>query len=588
MSTKTIEQFFSGKSLEIPPYQRDYAWETANIDDLFEDISEAMEMGGGHYLGTFILSRVGNSNRFKVVDGQQRLTTLTMLLDAMVDALPDGELKTYYRSTFLRNPVQGPKLSMLGNNQKFFTALLEDTNPLPVSEGQKRMKAAYDWIQQRVQEIKAQEGTATIQDWLLNIGTLEVLEFIESNEGKAIRMFQSVNDRGVPLSKMDIAKSLLIYYSNRFLNGELDYFISDRFGNAFRDYSVIKSLAAEDGYKIRLIVRDAFKEDDVFRYHYFAYNADDLGISTPFDYNATSETVLKDFLKPTLKELRSDTEKLKALIQGYVDDLANFFQTFRSIIEATRTDKLLYLLFVVGDLAATLYPLTIRLAMRNLLREKITSAGNLTLLQMLEIADLRVFKLRGTNPQADIFSLTRQAAGMSLQGIASHLLWFVKKFMDDGLFESRISQENLYRNPGLLRIFCAVEEKQRLNLNKSEFSLTDLVALVKAGQTVEHILPQEPSFGIRAYGFRSVDEYEDNIHRIGNLTLLESTLNSLCSNQSVEKKVSNERLYRVSGYQMTQSLAARSAARTPAFSLDDINNRGTDLAKFCVQQWPLW
>jgi len=588
MSTKTIEQFFTGKILEIPPYQRDYAWNTANIDDLFEDISEAMEMGGGHYLGTFILSRDETSNRFKVVDGQQRLTTLTMLLDAMVDALPDGELKTYYRSTFLRHPIQGPKLSMLGNNQMFFTALLEHTNPLPVSEGQKRMRSAYDWIQQRVREIKTSEGATAIQNWLLNIGALEVLEFIEPNEGKAIRMFQSVNDRGVPLSKMDIAKSLLIYYSNRFLNGELDHFISDRFGNAFRDYSVIKSLAAEDGYKIRLIDRNKFREDDVFRYHYFAYNADCLGLSAPFDYNATSETVLGVFLKPTLKQLRNDTGKLKALIQDYVDDLANFFQIFRSIIEATRTDKALYLLFVVNDLAATLYPLIIRLAMRNYLREPLASVGNLTLLQMLEIADLRVFKLRGTNPQADILSLTRQATIKSFLEIASDLRRFVVKFMDDGLFESRISQENLYRNPGLLRIFCAVEEKQRLDLNKSEFSLTDLVTLVKAGQTVEHILPQEPSFGIRHYGFRSAEEYEDNIHRIGNLTLLESTLNSLCSNQSVEKKVSNEQLYRVSGYQMTQSLAARSAARTPAFSLEDINNRGTNLAKFCVQQWPLW
>lgn len=46
MSTKTIEQFFTGKILEIPSYQRDYAWKTDNIDDLFEDILEAMEMGG--------------------------------------------------------------------------------------------------------------------------------------------------------------------------------------------------------------------------------------------------------------------------------------------------------------------------------------------------------------------------------------------------------------------------------------------------------------------------------------------------------------------------------------------------------------
>jgi hypothetical protein len=226
--------------------------------------------------------------------------------------------------------------------------------------------------------------------------------------------------------------------------------------------------------------------------------------------------------------------------------------------------------------------------MRNALREQLALAGNLTLLQMLEVADLRVFKLRGTNPQADILSLTRQATNKSFEEIASYLRWFVGKFMDDGFFESRISQENLYRNPGLPRIFCTVEEKQRLDLNKLEFSLTDLVALVKDGQTVEHILPQEPSFGIRAYGFRSTEEYEENIHRIGNLTLLESALNSSCSNQSVEKKVSNERLYRASGYQMTLSLAACSATRIPVFSRNNIDARGIDLAKFCVKQWPLW
>lgn len=160
--------------------------------------------------------------------------------------------------------------------------------------------------------------------------------------------------------------------------------------------------------------------------------------------------------------------------------------------------------------------------------------------------------------------------------------------MDDGLFESRISQENLYRNPGLTRIFCAVEEKLRMDLNKPEFSLADLVALVKDGQTIEHILPQEPSFGIQAYGFQSAEAYEDCIHRIGNLTLLESGLNSSCSNQSVETKVSNERFYRASHYQITQSLAASSVTRTPVFSVNIIDTRGADLAKFCVRQWPIW
>jgi hypothetical protein len=588
MATQSIEQFFTGKSLEIPPYQRDYAWTTDNVDDLFDDIIEAMEMEGSHYLGTFILSAGTAKGCFKVVDGQQRLTTLTMLFDAMVDALPDGDVKTYYRATYLHHPVQGAKFSVLGSNHDFFTKLLNDNFPTPTTEGQARLKSAYEWIRQRVQILNQAGGQDLIKSWLLNIGKLEVLEFIELDEGKAIRMFQSVNDRGVPLSKMDIAKSLLIYYSNRFLDGQLDNFIAEKFGDAFRDYSLIKGLAAQNGYKIRHIDRNSFREDDVFRYHYFAYDADRHNINMAFDYNATSETVLEEFLKPILKKLRSDKANLGAFIQDYVGDLAGFFLAFRTLVENTRTDKSLYLLFVVGDLASTLYPLTIRLEMRSKLSEPIPIAENRTLLQIIEIVDLRVFKLRGTNPQADILSLTRQAGGKKIDEIAIYLRWFVNKFMDDGLFESRLSQESLYRNPGLVRILCAVEEKQRLDLSNLELSLSELVLLVQEGQTVEHILPQVPSFGIRAYGFYSAELYENNIHRLGNLTLLESGLNTTCSNKSVETKMSDDNLYRSSSYKMTTSLAAAGAMCDIAFSQGNIDERGAALAKLCVEKWPVW
>ena len=77
MSTKSIEQFFAGKTFVIPGFQRDYAWSASNVDDLFEDVEEALDAGGGHYLGTFILSQTSTSAPVHVVDGQQRLTTLT-------------------------------------------------------------------------------------------------------------------------------------------------------------------------------------------------------------------------------------------------------------------------------------------------------------------------------------------------------------------------------------------------------------------------------------------------------------------------------------------------------------------------------
>ncbi len=589
MSTNTtnIQKFFAGRSFEIPSYQRDYAWNTVNIDDLFDDIIESMEIGEGHYLGTFILSVTDNKDHFKVVDGQQRLTTLTILLDALVDALPDVENKIIYRAKYLHHSVKGKKcekLSMIGSNKTFFTALLDDTNPEPDSGGQKRMKVAYDWIQQRVQSIKELKGVDIIQDLLSNIDSLEVLEFVEQNEGKAIRMFQSVNDRGISLSKMDIAKSLLIYYSNRFLNGELDNFISDQFGITFRNYSLIKGLAAENGYKIQVIDKIIFREDDIFRYHYFSYNTSRLDIKIPFDYDAKSETVL-EILKQVLKQLRNDEIKLREFIHDYVTDITAFSSSFRDLIKDTRKDKELYMIFVVGNLSATLYPLIIRLAMRNELRCQIESAGNRTLLEMIEVTDLRVYKLRD-NPRADMFNFTHEIVDKCPNEIADFLRKFVKKFMNDNLFESSMSQEDLYRNHGLVRTLCAFEEKQRIDLGKPEFSLTDLVSLVNDGQTIEHILPQKPLFDIKSYDFSSKEEYVNYINRIGNLTLLETVLNSSCSNKSIENKIKDESLYKSSKYKITSSLAA--GIKTSVFSRKDIDARGDKIAKFCVEHWPLW
>jgi hypothetical protein len=105
LATLSIEQFFTGKTLEIPARQRDYAWTTNNIGDLFEDIKEAMELGGGHHLGTFILSQTGKMTPLRVVDGQQRLTTLTMLLNALVNAVDELPIKEHSHNTYITHPV---------------------------------------------------------------------------------------------------------------------------------------------------------------------------------------------------------------------------------------------------------------------------------------------------------------------------------------------------------------------------------------------------------------------------------------------------------------------------------------------------
>lgn len=587
MSTTTIEKFFTGKTLVIPGFQRDYAWTQRNVDDLFDDVEEALDVGGSHYLGTFILSQKDKTGPVHVVDGQQRLTTLTLLLNALIDAVEDIDIKRHYRNSLIANPITGPKFRVLGDNDAFFRCLINKEAPLAVSDGQKRLQKASERIRHRVLTLVTRGGQDLIQKWLGCINQMEVLEFIEPNEGKAIRMFQSVNDRGVPLAKMDIVKSLLVYYSNRYLDGVLDDFVAQRFGDAFRCFSRVKTLGEEDGYKIRLINRDSFREDDVLRYHYFAFDASNFGVVAGAHYDATSETVLEVFLKPALKSLRATPDKLRAFIHQYTEDLAKFFGGLESLVAATRHDKPSYLLLVAQDISATLYPLVIRLHLNGWLSQPTGEADARSLQDLIELVDLRVFKLRGTNPQADIARLTRDLPKLLPTQIADRLRWFCQSFMPDALMASGLVDENLYRNPGLQRMLLEVDEQARLALTLQPLDVNELAALFKQGLTVEHILPQEPSFDVVAYGFSDGDEFLQYKHCLGNLILLEGSLNSCCSNRTVEEKMSAENLYCASALTSVNALAAQHAGQAMGYRKTDVSSRGQALADLIAKRWPI-
>ena len=587
MSTTTIENFFTGKTLVIPSYQRDYAWKERNVDDLFDDVEEALEVGGGHYLGTFILSQVEKTAPVYVVDGQQRLTTLTMLLDALIDAIEEDAIKQHYRNTFIHNPVTGPKFKVLGENEVFFRAMLDEQNPAPASDGQERMLNAYRRIRHRIQALGTAGGQELLKRWLLCISAMEVLEFVEPNEGKAIRMFQSVNDRGVPLAKMDIVKSLLVYYSNRYLEGALDTFISEQFGQAFRSFSRIKRLAGEAGYKIRQIDRDAFREDDVLRYHYLAFDGSAFGLVAGADFAATSETVLETFLKPALKHLRGNANSLRDFITGYTTDLKDFFASLEGLVQATRTDKRAYCLWVVQDLSATLYPLAIRLHRKGWL-EKCGTVDQRSLMEFLELTDLRVFKLRGTNPQAYIFRITRDLHLHSVDWVIKELQNFCDWGMPDAMMASRLTDEGMYRNPALQRMLLEEETAARTAVGEPELTLHELATLNLSGLTVEHILPQDPdnSFNIGSYGFDSDEDYLQYKHRLGNLVLLEGAINSACNNRTVEAKMSLPNLYMASSLCAVRAVAAACAGHK-RFDRGALADRSMRLSSAIVERWPV-
>jgi len=574
-----IQQFLVGKEFSIPSYQRDYAWRSKQAEDLFDDIGEAIETASGHYLGTVVLSNPEDSNTFQVVDGQQRLTTITLIIKALLEELSEGD---EYRiaNTFTLIGTSGNLKINFGINDGFVKALFSPDSLSPETAGQRRLEEVYRFVRGRAKALKSHGGCDLVKVWLEAIKELEIIQFNAKTTGRAIRMFQTVNDRGMPLSMMDKTKALLVFYSNRYLKGELDDIINDCFGQCFRSYDSLREVATDKDYKINNIARDTFSEDDILRYHYLSYSCPDaLHIS---DYEGTSKFVFESFLKGSLKSLNSEPEKLHAFIDDYIHDLSSFTEAFMRLVDRCKSDARLYKLFVIHGLAARLYPLTIRLHQREMLFSSVEDKS-IDLLGCIEICDLRVYKTRGTDPAKDIGNLSHTSRNASIKDVANTLRTFVINFMSDGNFKSSLEM-NMYQNRALLYFLLSLDQ----DLAGKKYSLNELVKFQKNEITREHIISQTPTSKVTSLGFTDDEDFNEFKDCFGNLTLLSKGENSTLKNLDASLKISDTSCYLSSMYAGPRTVAQEMTVKGNSFNKDELIARTKFLSSWCVKKWPIW
>ncbi|WP_044634132.1 DUF262 domain-containing protein [Neotamlana sedimentorum] len=569
MANSKIQDFFNRKFFEIPKYQRGYAWNKENVRDLFNDIREAEEVKSSHYIGTVVLSKSKKSDRvFFIVDGQQRTTTITMIINALIKKLSPDDASFYRRFYITENNVN--RLKPLGKEKDFFEKLLDGKSLEPKNKSQRLLIQAYEEIEEQIEQIKDPLS------FLNMIESLEILEFIEESEGDAIRIFQTVNDRGKPLSNMEKAKSLLVYFSNRYLDKKLDNKINDAFGEIFQMYDEIKFKGEELG--ITLIGSDKFSEDTVMRYHFVAYNDE--------DYDATAGYVL-NFLKKRLNSYRKvgkkvGYQKVEDFITDYMESLQLFFQSLNTLIKRADKKKQYFKLFSILNLSATLYPLIVKLEMLGKLENKLPNANykKFTFLDLIELIDVRIYKTRGTDPRADISRFACRLNQHSKdEDIQNWLLWYNKHWMNKPSFMNYLNGY-IYGNRALPHIFVEYSE----NLRGTEFTMDELKKIAndrRFNPTIEHILSQKPKFTLKSHGFKSTEEYLEYEHSLGNLCVLEKNLNSGAQNKSTFEKV---KVYDKSIFKMTKNIASQISTKSE-FKKKDIEERTELLAEYFIKKW---
>ncbi len=565
MASIKIKDFFNGRFFEIPKYQRGYAWEVQNIRDLFDDITESIESNSNHYIGTIVLSKSENDEeKFYIVDGQQRTTTITLIISSLIKQLLQKDAAYYERFYLVEDDRY--RISPLNRDQDFFISLLKGEVGDPQNKSQRFLKDAIDEINFKVSLI------ADKLKFLKSIEKLEVMEFVENSEGDAIRIFQTVNDRGKPLSNMEKAKSLLIYFSNRYLKKDLDNIINDHFSDVFEIYDDIKHLGEELG--INLIKNRDFNEDNLMRYHFVTYSNE--------NYDPTANYVLQ-YLKARLAKLRNDSNdinysKLREFITSYITSLKDFFANCKIVIEKAKTNSKYYKLFAVLNLSATLYPLIIKLEKLQLLDQSLTGNGreNFNFFDLIELIEVRVYKTRGTDPKADIARLVFNIDTKNTADIENWLIWFNNRWMPKEEFQSNLSR-GIYGNRALNYIFITYCEQ----LKGRSFEIAEIEDLVTKIPNIEHILSQTPSFDPTSLGFTNKEDFIDFEHNIGNLTILEKALNSSIQNKNVIDKIDG---YGRSSFLMTKKLASE-IDTNKGFTKTDLNNRTKIIVEYCLERW---
>lgn len=575
MANKRIKEFFNSRFFEIPKYQRGYAWEKNNVRDLFEDIQEAIEVKANHYIGTIVLSKTDRNDYFYVVDGQQRITTITMIIHALISHM-DEEDAMYYRRFYIREGCDY-RLAPLGREKDFFQELLKNgvVNLNPINRSQRLLIEAYQEIMDMFDHILK---TTTPKTYLESIENLQIMEFVEESEGDAIRIFQTVNDRGKPLTNMEKTKSLLVYFSNRYLKGVLDSSINEDFGKIFEVYDQIKLIGQLNNIDLISGRYGEFTEDNIMRYHFVTFSTE--------DYDPTASYILQ-YLKNELKSLRKlqdSNVKLETFISKYVESLLGFFVSLNEVIQKTETDKKYFKIFSILGLSPTLYPLITVLNSQKRLESKLSmdNSGHSSFLDLIEVIDVRVYKIRGTDPKADMAKFVYKYNNnkhLTNNQIEEELRWFNSRWMNENEFKNNLLGA-VYKRSRAVLPFVLLDYSEYLS--NYEHNLDDLKDFIKTKSlTIEHILSQTPKFSLDTHGFQSEEEYLEFEHTLGNLTLLEKSINSAVRNKNISEKVG---FYDKSKFKMTKLLATE-ITYSSQFNKEDIETRTKIIANYMEKKW---
>lgn len=537
----------NGLKYVVPKFQRDYSWEAEHWDNLWQDMQLILNNEENeHYMGYLVLQTTDNKNH-TVIDGQQRLTTLTIIILAALKRLDDFVNKGYevennemrittYRNNYIGslNPItliSDNKLKLNRNSDDYYRNYLVLLKPLPlrgINTSEKNMRSCFGWFYEK---LKQYSTGVEIANFLENIADKLFFTIITvTDQINAFKVFETLNARGVELSSSDLLKNYL-------------FSVTDASSPHHTEIEELEKLWS------RIIGKLGDKRfEDYLRYY----------------WNSKHKTVRKNQLFKVIKnsvnskkqtfELIRDLEESADIYISIQDPGSELWNGRADIIAALKELKL----FGIRQTNSLLMS-----AYKNLAPNHFSK-----LVKTCSIISFRYNIIGGLNPneQEDVYNRIANS-------ISQHKTINLKDFQS--VYVSDINFENDFKTKQFKRTSKNHKVVKYIYSKVEKHSFSHDINAESDNYTIEHILPESAD---ENWGDFTNEQVNRCIYRLGNLALLENKLNLEAGTKPYAAK---KEILKKSNCHFTNSIAQD----YKDWSEDKVSARQRELAKLAKTIW---
>ncbi len=548
--------------LRVPPNQRAYSWKAEQIQDLLSDFETAMSETDAaereYFLGSIVITASNGNSRPAVVDGQQRLASVTMIYAAIRDYLvehdeietADDVEKEYLYSRHKWTKEGTPRLKLSDEDADFFersviarvgSEIRDTKRARKVPDSHKRILKAFELIGDRIRKIAqgSHEPNKVLQEWEEFLQkSVKVLVLMVRDESRAYQIFETLNDRGLELAIADLLKNYILGKAGKRNFDQVRFqwttAVSRLGGDAIIKRFIHHFWASKNGlvrerelYKrIRRSIRNERQALD--------FTVELAGSANNYAAILDADSPVWARVGTRGKELVSDLKTLK--MEQYKPLLLSYLDIF-DLEKPNELKKVLELLV----------------------------AWSVRFQATQELGSSEIERFYPEAAQA-----VREEKIVTAMKLAER---FAGQVPADGVFRSRFKTLPI-ENRQLARYYLRkLENRARAEAGSKEHGMIadeDIVSL-------EHILPQGAD--LHSWPSFDDDEFKGNLNRLGNLTLLLQDTNRDLSNLPFDVKRPV--------YQKQEALITKKAGEFCQWSPATIDARQEWLSELAVREWPL-